>query len=59
MNSLEHPENNHWQEWRDAVQRTGYTTKLAYAATIMLELLERMTPQQFEAHYANMYRNMK
>jgi hypothetical protein len=59
MNSLEHPDNNHWQEWRDAVQRTGYTANLSYAATIIEAFLERMTPEQFEAYYANMYRNMK
>jgi hypothetical protein len=58
MNSLEHPDNDHWQAWREAVARTGYTTNLSYAATILEALLERMTPEQFEQRYANMYRNL-
>jgi hypothetical protein len=58
MNSLEHPDNNHWQEWRDAVQRTGYNFTLARASRVLREISD-MTPQCFESVTANLYRNMK
>ena len=59
MNLLEHPENDHWQVWRDSVARTGHTPNLSYAATVLEAILGHMTPEQFEQRYANMYRNLK
>lgn len=42
---LHNPDNDHWQEWREAVKRTGYTEPLKIAAQRML-LLDRLTPRQ-------------
>ena len=44
---LHHPDNDHWQEWREAVKRTGYTDPLKIAAQRML-LLDYLTPCQVE-----------
>ena len=42
---LHHPDNDHWQEWREAVTRTGYNDTLKIAAQRLL-LLDRLTPRQ-------------
>ena len=44
---MEHPDNTHWDEWRSAVERTGYTPELAHAA-LALETLANMSAEQFE-----------
>ena len=42
---LHHPDNYHWQAWREAVTRTGYNDTLKIAAQRLL-LLDRLTPRQ-------------
>jgi hypothetical protein len=54
MSTLTHPDNNHWQEWRDAVQRTSYTGTLKMAS-LRLQLIETLTPEQFEEFAATIY----
>lgn len=48
-----HPNNGHWQEWRDAVERTGYTRALAYAASALLEL-DSATPEAVELTFSRL-----
>jgi len=48
---LHHPDNDHWNEWREAVKRTGWNSKLAHAAHWLLKI-EDMTPQQVETLFA-------
>ena len=55
---LHHPDNDHWQEWREAFKSTGYNFNLARAARFLTEL-ERFTPQAFESYSANLYRDLK
>jgi hypothetical protein len=50
------PVNDHWQEWRKAVQRTGYNFTLAKASRMLIEL-NALTPQAFESFTANLYRD--
>ena len=45
MNTIHHPENDHWAEWRTAVLRVGYCAELAKAAMI-LEAMETMTVEE-------------
>ena len=54
---LHHPENTHWQEWREAVKRTGYNLQLATASRVLMEI-ESLTPQAFESYCANLYRSL-
>ena len=54
---MQHPDNDHWREWREAVKRTGYTKQLSCAARVLIEL-ETMTPQAFESYCANLYRDL-
>ena len=49
--TLHHPDNDHWQEWREAVKRTGWNSQLAHAAHWLLKI-EDMTPQQVETLFA-------
>ena len=42
---LHHHDNDHWREWRGAVKRTGYTSQLARAAKVLLEL-ETLTARE-------------
>jgi hypothetical protein len=58
MNLLEHPDNDHWLAWREAVARTGYTIALENASR-MLQDIERLSPEQFEAFTANICRDLK
>ena len=37
----------HWQEWREAVQRTGYNSAL-YQASVAMLALDTMSPQEVE-----------
>ena len=52
------PIDDHWQVWREAVARTGYTIALENASR-MLQDIERLSPEQFEAFTANIYEQMK
>jgi hypothetical protein len=51
---LFHPDNDHWNEWREAVKRTGYTKQLSCASAILQEL-ETLTAQEFESYCANLW----
>ena len=42
--------NTHWNEWRAAVERTGYTPALAHASRI-LEELDSMAPESVEGEF--------
>ena len=53
---LRHADNDHWAEWREAVNQTGYNVQLAYAARVLLEL-DTLTPAAFESFTANLYRD--
>ena len=55
--TLNHPDNDHWREWREAVKRTGYTEQLAHAARVLQEL-DSLTPAAFESYCANLYRDL-
>jgi hypothetical protein len=57
MNFLHHHDNDHWREWREAVERTGYTESLSRAARVLLEL-ENLSPSAFESFTANLYQNL-
>ena len=57
LNTLLHPENDHWAEWREAVKRTGYSFNLAHAARALQEL-DTLTPAAFESFTANLYRDI-
>ena len=50
--TLHHPDNDHWQEWREAVKRTGYTPELRKAAFVLLQL-DFMTPKEVESYFFN------
>lgn len=54
---LNHPDNDHWKEWRDAVARHGYSLELARASRVLREL-ESLTPEAFESFTANLYFNL-
>ena len=54
---LHHPDNDHWNEWREAVNRTGYNMALANASRALQEL-ESFTPAAFESFTANLYRDL-
>ena len=43
--TLQHPDNDHWAEWREAVERTGHTDALKIASQRLL-MIERLTPRQ-------------
>lgn len=53
----DHPDNDHWKEWRASVIRTGYNFKLARAEQILREL-ERLTPEQIEQMTTPIYQQM-
>jgi hypothetical protein len=55
---LQHPENEHWQEWRKAVEKTGYNLQLSHASKCLREL-EKLTPSAFESYTANLYQNLR
>jgi hypothetical protein len=55
--TLHHPDNDHWHEWREAVNRTGYNMALANASRALQEL-ESFTPAAFESFTANLYRDL-
>lgn len=52
---LHHPDNDHWQEWREAVKRTGYTPALSRASAVLLEL-DNLSPSAFEFFTEKLYR---
>ena len=56
-NYLHHPENDHWQEWREAVKRTGFNEQLANAARFLRDA-EGLSPAAFESATANLYRDI-
>jgi len=58
MALMQHPDNDHWREWREAVKRTGYNLALANASRFLQEL-ESFTPQAFESYCANLYRDLE
>ena len=54
---LHHHDNDHWREWREAVKRTGYTSQLARAAKVLLEL-ETLTAREFGYYCARSDRDI-
>lgn len=52
---LHHPDNDHWDAWRESVRRTGYNMALAHASRVLQEI-ESLSPAAFESFTANLYR---
>lgn len=55
---IQHRENDHWAEWRDAVKRDGYNATLACAARCLMEI-DGLTPEAFENLTAGLFQQLE